>query len=99
MRAPARQPVAISLGDPSTAGPTTLWGIPVARSTGVTAGTAIVGDWSQATLVVREGTTVAWADAHSDLFLRNQAILRVEGRVAFFVGRPAAFVIADLTAA
>ena len=86
------------VGDPTLGGPTTLWGVPLVRSTGVTAGTAIVGNWTQATLVVREGSTIAWADAHSDLFVRNQAILRVESRVAFFVGRPAAFAVADLTA-
>ena len=86
------------LGDPTAAGPTTLWGVPVVRSTAIAAGQAIIAHWSQAVLVVREGTTIAWADAHTDLFVRNQVILRVESRVAFYVARPTAFAIADLTA-
>ena len=71
------------LGDPSLAGPATIFGVPVVRTTAVTAGEAIVADWSAAALVVREASTIAWADAHSDLFIRNQMIVRVENRVRF----------------
>ena len=51
-------------GSPADAGPSTLWGVPLVRSTGIPEGTALVGDFRQATLAVREDTTVAWADAH-----------------------------------
>ena len=47
---------------------------------------------------MREDTTVAWADAHSDLFTKNQVVVRVEARVAFMVAGPSAFVQVDLAA-
>jgi HK97 family phage major capsid protein len=85
-------------GDPAGAGPATLWGVPVVRSTAIAQGSALVGDFRQATLAVREDTTVAWADAHADLFTKNQVVVRVEARIAFFVQRPSAFVNVDLVA-
>jgi HK97 family phage major capsid protein len=85
-------------GDPTGAGPATLWGVPVVRSTAIAQGSALVGDFRQATLAVREDTTVAWSESHGSLFTTNQLVVRVEARIAFFVQRPSAFVNVDLVA-
>lgn len=82
---------------PFTGGPSTLWGLPRVSSTALTAGQALLADWSQAELLVREGATLA-VDTGGDLFDKNQAKMRVEGRFGLAVKRPAAFATIDLTA-
>lgn len=77
---------------PFAAGPETLWGIPRISSPTVTDGTAILGDWTQATLLVREESTLA-VDTGGDLFEENKARLRLEGRFGLAIHRPAAFVV------
>ncbi len=76
---------------PFNSGPGTLWGVPRVTSTALSTGTAILADWRQADLVVREGTTLA-VDTGGDLFDKNQVKMRVEGRFGFAVKRPGAFV-------
>lgn len=72
---------------------------PYARvsSTGVPAGTAILGDFRQARLYVREDARLD-ADRSGTLFQKNQVQLRVEGRFGFAVLRPNAFAEVDLAA-
>jgi len=69
-----------------------LWGMPVIESEAVTAGTALVGDFSKAVLWDREQSTVTATDSHADFFIRNLVAILAEERVAFAVTRPAAFV-------
>lgn len=83
---------------PFGAGPSTIWGYPRFVTEAIPEGTAIVADWRLAVLWDREQTTVAMTEAHKDWFARNLVALRAELRAAFGVLRPAAFVIADLTA-
>jgi HK97 family phage major capsid protein len=69
-----------------------LWGMPVIESEAVTAGTALVGDFSKAVLWDREQSTVSVSDSHADFFIRNLVAILAEERVAFAVTRPTAFV-------
>ncbi len=69
-----------------------LWGVPVVESEAVSAGTAVVGDFSKAVLWDREQATISATDSHADFFIRNLVAILAEERVAFAVTRPAAFV-------
>lgn len=84
-------------GGPAAMATKMLHGLPVVTSTAVTAGGAILGDWSQARLRVREDMRLD-SDSSGTNFTTNQTVLRVEGRFAFDVTRPAAFVEVDLAA-
>lgn len=59
-------------------------------STSVPAGTALLGDWTQVRLFVRQDVTID-ADRSGTLFDTNQVKLRGEGRFGIGVLRPAAF--------
>jgi len=86
-------------GGPFIAAAERLWGATVVPSTGVPAGTALVGDFTLgATLFVREGVTVIASDSDQDDFLRNVVTLLGEGRFALAVWQPSAFAVVDLAA-
>jgi HK97 family phage major capsid protein len=86
------------LGDgPFASGPNTLWSLPRVTSTAVPAGTAIVGDWGQAVLAVREQATISVSDQHQDYFVRNLVAFLGEQRTGFALARPDAFVEVDMT--
>jgi Phage capsid family. len=85
------------LGGPGGDTSKSLWTIPRVPSLAVPAGTAILADWTQASLQVRQGATLH-VDAGGVLFEKNQVRFRVEGRFGLAVKRPAAFVSVDLTA-
>jgi HK97 family phage major capsid protein len=79
-----------------------LWGLPLVTTTGMAAGTALVGDFAgSAQLYEREGVRVDWSehtfdptvgtDGASD-FETNRLRFRAEARVGLAVTRPAAFV-------
>lgn len=78
-------------GPPSTAGAETMWGLPVAVSAAVTDDTAIVGDFRQAVLWLREGAQVLVSDSHDDFFIKNLVVLLAEMRAAFGVLNASAF--------
>lgn len=84
-------------GDPNQDGDASIFGLPVAISPVLAAGTAIVADWTQATLWLREDARVTFAEAGGlgtagvEIFSRNQIVFRGEERLAFGVVRPAAF--------
>lgn len=86
------------LGDPSGTGASNLWSIPRVPSVAVPVGTAILGDWKNAEIVVREDATLA-ADRSGDNFTHNLVQLRLEGRFGWAVKRPNAFVEIALAAA
>jgi HK97 family phage major capsid protein len=79
-------------GGPFALGPRTLWGTPILETEGVSAGTALVGDFSKAVLWDREQTSISITDSHADFFIRNLVAILAEERVAFGVTRPTAFV-------
>lgn len=78
------------LGDPAGDGVEKLWKVPRVRSNAVAAGTAILGDWQQAQVVVREDATLA-LDRSGTNFTKNLVTMRLEGRFGFAVKRPNAF--------
>jgi HK97 family phage major capsid protein len=79
------------LGPPTEGGVSVAWGLPIVTSTLFTAGTALVGDGSHATLWVREGITVAASDSHADFFTKGLVMFVAEYRAAFAVQRINAF--------
>jgi HK97 family phage major capsid protein len=83
-------------GPPSMVGPNTMWGLPIATSTQVAAGYALVGDFTQATLWTREGINVTASSEHQDFFIKNMVAILGEGRFAFGVRTPKAFCLADI---
>lgn len=85
-------------GGPMNPGSPRLWGLPVVESEGMTQGTTVVADWKLAILWDRMQTAISMSNSHSDFFVRNLVAILAEFRAAFGVIRPAAFVIADLTA-
>jgi HK97 family phage major capsid protein len=65
-------------------------------SPSVPAGTAILADWSQLKLFVREQMRID-LDASGALFQHNQIQLRAESRVGVGILRPQSFAVIDLT--
>jgi len=66
-------------------------------------GQALLGDWQFANFLEMEGVRVEWSEAVYDSgagasdFERNLVRFRCEGRFGFYVGRPAAWAVVDLT--
>ena len=71
--------------------------IPRVVSASVPAGTALLADWNQCGLVVREDIKLD-ADRSGENFTKNLVTLRAEGRFGFAVNRPQAFAVVDLAA-
>lgn len=79
-------------GNPSEPGPARIWGLPVVEVFGLTAGTAVVGDFANfSELAVRRGIDVQISNAHNDFFIRGKQAVRADIRAAFIVYRPKAF--------
>jgi HK97 family phage major capsid protein len=85
------------LGDPGGDGVEKLWKVPRVPSNAVAAGTALLGDWQQAQVIVREDATLA-LDRSGENFTKNLVTMRLEGRFGFAVKRPNAFVEVALAA-
>jgi HK97 family phage major capsid protein len=83
-------------GPPSQVGADQIWGKRVVLDPTIASGHALVGDFSQAILYTREGIQVLATDSHSDFFIRNIVVVLAEGRWAFAVPRPTAFVNVDI---
>lgn len=76
---------------------TMLWGVPVASSLAVTAGTFVVGAFkTAATLYDRMAVEVLISTEDEDNFSRNMVTVRCEERVALAVRRPTAFITGTL---
>jgi HK97 family phage major capsid protein len=70
----------------------TLWGVPVALTSAIVAGTALVGAFKTAAQLFRKGgMRVEASNAHSDFFVKNLVAIRAELRAALAVYRPSAF--------
>jgi len=85
-------------GGPSVLGTPRMWGLPVVESVAATEGQAICAAWNLAALWDREQGNISMSDSHSDFFIKRMVAVLAEVRAAFGVIRPAAFVLADLTA-
>ena len=70
--------------------------IPIVVSTSVPPGTALLGDWRQVRVFVRENMRLD-ADRSGPNFERNQVILRAEGRFGIGVLRPQAIAVVHLS--
>lgn len=68
-------------------------------SNSVPKGTALLADWGQTRLRIRQGAHTLAATQAGDLFDKNQVKLRAEGRFAFDIYRPQAVAVVDLSAA
>ena len=73
--------------------------IPFVTSNAVPAGQALLGDWRQVQLLVRESSRIDVNTGGDDLFKKNQVMLRAEMRLGFYLRRPQALAVVDLTAA
>lgn len=78
------------LGPPSLIGATTLWGLPVVQSIGLTANTGLTGDFAATTMALfdREQTAVR-VGYINDQFIRNMLTILAELRAAFTLFYPA----------
>lgn len=83
-------------GGPTVMGIQQLWGLPVAESEVVPAGTGYTGNLKEMKLWDREQPTRRITDSHSDFFTHNLIAILTELRAAFGVKRPAAIVKIDL---
>ncbi|WLP91445.1 phage major capsid protein [Gordonia sp. NB41Y] len=72
--------------------------IPRLLSTSVPVGTALLADWNQIRLYVREGVRIDVDTAGADLFDKNLAKFRAETRIGIGVLRPQAFAKITLSA-
>ncbi|KUH90622.1 hypothetical protein AU187_24430 [Mycobacterium sp. IS-1556] len=84
----------------SNAGSGNVFGntLPRVVSPSIPAGTALLADWSKLRLYVREDVRIDVDTAGADLFDKNLAKLRAEGRFGMGLLRPSAFFKIDLTA-
>lgn len=73
-------------------------GITFVVSNALQPGQALLGDWSQCRLWVREGSRLDLNAGGGDLFDKNEVKLRSEGRYGFGVLRPQAIAVVDLAA-
>ncbi|RVW06230.1 phage major capsid protein [Rhodococcus spongiicola] len=77
-----------------------LWGLRTVVTPAITAGTVLVGAFSQsATLYRKGGVRVEATNSHDDDFTNNLVTIRAEERVALAVRRPLGFVKLTLSAA
>ncbi|BBY43584.1 phage major capsid protein [Mycolicibacterium celeriflavum] len=81
-------------GSANVFGPTSIQRV---VSPSVPTGTAILADWSQIRLYVRESMRLD-VDAGGDHFAKNAAVMRAEARIGLGHLRPASFALIDLVA-
>lgn len=81
------------MGSPASTANTVLWGVPVALTTAMTAGTFLVGDFMfGATVWDRMQARIDISNEHSDFFTKNLVAIRAEERLALAVYRSDYFV-------
>lgn len=79
-------------GNPSQAGPNTIWGVPVVESSSLAEGTGVVGDFRNfSELAIKRGITMKMTDSHSDYFINGKQAIRADMRCAVVWYRGAAF--------
>jgi HK97 family phage major capsid protein len=86
------------LGDPSEQTVPQLWGLPIAVTPAISAGTFLVGAFYQAAQIFdRLNAEVLMSTEAGDAFTTNTVIVRGEERLALICKRPAAFVAGSLS--
>lgn len=86
-------------GHPSDVGPDRLWGKTVRQTTGITAGTALVGAFRPHGEVLRRtGISVTLSTEHATNFTENKVTILAEERLGLAVYRPSAFATATALA-
>jgi len=84
------------LGGPQGVAEPTLWGLPVATTTAMTAGTALVGAFAtHVALWDRQQAQVVISTEHSDYFTKNLVAIRAEERLALTTYRSDAVIYAS----
>lgn len=69
-----------------------IFGYAVVKTQAIAEGTALVGAWDAAAMVLRRtGISFAVSTEHADFFIYNKLMLRIEERLAMPVFRPAGF--------
>jgi len=80
------------LGNPNEPGPASIWGLRPIESDAQTENTAVVGDFTNYSLLaVRRGVEVQVTNAHSTFFIEGKQAVRADMRAALVFTRPAAF--------
>ena len=79
------------MGPPNTAGFTTLWGIPVIESAGLTANNGLVGDFAQGCALFDREQAAIRVGTINDQFIHNMQTILAELRAAFVIFSPAMF--------
>jgi HK97 family phage major capsid protein len=77
-------------GNPADAAPERIFGLRVVQTVAMTENTALVGDFNQAALLLRQGLTMKVGYVNDDLIKNRQTIV-AELRAGVAVYRPAAF--------
>jgi len=78
------------MGPPSEKGAPTLWSLPLLPTNNITAHTALIGNFQQARLHLRQKSMVRLGYAHND-FLANRVRILAELRACLTLRRPNAF--------
>jgi len=73
-------------------------GVPVFKASWVTAGTYLLGDWSQASKVLVDGLAVEFFEQDKDNVTLNLITARIESRTACALEQPAAFIEGNIVA-
>lgn len=84
-------------GGPFSAAPFTPWGVPVVTSNRVSAGTALVGNFSSVQFLQREALSVVAFNQHKDYAQRNMSYVRAELRGMQLFYAPREVVVTSLT--
>jgi HK97 family phage major capsid protein len=85
------------IGNPQSLLAPTLWGLPVASSLSLTAGTFLTGAFRRgAQIFDRQNIEVLLSTEDQDNFVKNMITIRAEERLALAVYRPTAFVTGAL---
>lgn len=85
------------IGDPMGTAPPMLWGLPVAVTPSISAGTFLVGSFYNAAQIFdRMSTEVLLSSEDQDNWVKNLVTARGEQRLAFCVKRPTAFITGTL---
>lgn len=79
-------------GSPMAGDMERIFGYAVVKTQAITEGTGLVGAWDSAAMVLRRtGIAFAVSTEHSDFFIKNKLMLRIEERLAFPIFRPTGF--------
>lgn len=68
-----------------------IWGMVVVVTTGITQGTALIGNFRDAMIFRKKGITIDSTNSHASEFVSNITRLRAEERLALAVFRPKSF--------